>query len=115
MLDGTTEPTRKTNNAIYTFRKSSLVRTLYKVERHIYSNCIITGKLSSAEALLLLMPTILNPASGSANPATSLSSLWAYMEPALDHIVKSPSNDTNGKAPAIDYGLYAGIHSACYN
>ncbi|KAF8973832.1 hypothetical protein BDZ97DRAFT_1900598 [Flammula alnicola] len=61
------------------------------------------------------MPTILNHASGSANPATSLSSLWAYLQPALDHIVKSPSNDPNGKAPAIDFGLYAGIHSACYN
>ncbi|KAF9535774.1 hypothetical protein CPB83DRAFT_802360 [Crepidotus variabilis] len=61
------------------------------------------------------MPTILNHASGSANPATSLSSLWAYVQPALDHIIKSPSNDPNGKAPAIDYGLYAGIHSACYN
>ena len=61
------------------------------------------------------MPTILNAASGSANPATSLSALWAYLQPALDHIVKSPSTDSNGKAPAIDFGLYAGIHSACYN
>ncbi|KAF8912900.1 hypothetical protein CPB84DRAFT_1833243 [Gymnopilus junonius] len=61
------------------------------------------------------MPTILNHASGSANPATSLSALWAYLQPALDHIVKSPTNDPDGKAPAIDFGLYAGIHSACYN
>uniref|UniRef100_A0A8H7Y7F8 Uncharacterized protein n=1 Tax=Psilocybe cubensis TaxID=181762 RepID=A0A8H7Y7F8_PSICU len=61
------------------------------------------------------MPTLLNHASGSANPATSQSALWAYLQPALDHIVKSPSNDPNGKAPAIDFGLYAGIHSACYN
>jgi len=65
--------------------------------------------------LSTVMPTILNHASGSANPATSLSSLWAYVQPALDHIVKSPSNDPNGKAPAIDFGLYTGIHSACYN
>ncbi|KAF8167863.1 hypothetical protein B0H34DRAFT_670198 [Crassisporium funariophilum] len=62
------------------------------------------------------MPTVLNQAaSGSANPATSLSALWAYLQPALDHIVKSASNNPNGKAPAIDFGLYAGIHSACYN
>ncbi|PPQ67397.1 hypothetical protein CVT25_005976 [Psilocybe cyanescens] len=61
------------------------------------------------------MPTLLNHASGSANPATSQSALWAYLQPALDHIIKSPSNDPNGKAPAIDFGLYAGIHSACYN
>ena len=61
------------------------------------------------------MPAILNHASGSANPATSLSALWAYLQPALDHIVKSASNDPSGKAPAIDFGLYAGIHSACYN
>jgi hypothetical protein len=60
-------------------------------------------------------PIMLNPASGSANPAASLSALWAYLQPALDHIVRSPSNDPNGKAPAIDFGFYAGIHSACYN
>ncbi|KAF8238421.1 hypothetical protein L208DRAFT_1421270 [Tricholoma matsutake] len=58
---------------------------------------------------------MLNPASGSANPAASLAALWAYLQPALDHIVRSPSNDPNGKAPAIDFGFYAGIHSACYN
>ncbi|TFK40919.1 hypothetical protein BDQ12DRAFT_720655 [Crucibulum laeve] len=58
---------------------------------------------------------MLNHASGSANPATSLSALWAYLHPALDHIVKSPTNDPNGKAPAIDFGTYTGIHSACYN
>jgi len=61
------------------------------------------------------LPIMLNPASGSANPAASLAALWAYLQPALDHIVKSPSNDPNGKAPAIDFGFYAGIHSACYN
>jgi hypothetical protein len=61
------------------------------------------------------VPVMLNPASGSANPAASLSALWAYLQPALDHIVKTPSNDPNGKAPAIDFGFYAGIHSACYN
>ncbi|RDB29174.1 hypothetical protein Hypma_015087 [Hypsizygus marmoreus] len=58
---------------------------------------------------------MLNPATGSANPAASLSALWAYLQPALDHIVKSAANDPNGKAPAIDVGFYSGIHSACYN
>lgn len=60
-------------------------------------------------------PVMLNAATGSANPAASLSALWTYIEPALDHIVKSPTNDPGGKAPSIDVGLYAGIHSACYN
>ncbi|KAF8060973.1 Cullin repeat-like-containing domain protein [Lyophyllum atratum] len=61
------------------------------------------------------VPVMLNPATGSANPAASMSALWAYLQPALDHIVKSASNDPNGKAPAIDVGFYSGIHSACYN
>ncbi|KAF8665126.1 hypothetical protein AX16_000592 [Volvariella volvacea WC 439] len=69
------------------------------------------GKARATNAVPLL-PV---PASGSANPAASLSSLWAYIQPALDHIVKSPTNDPSGKAPAIDVGFYAGIHSACYN
>lgn len=54
------------------------------------------------------------PSSGSANPAASLSALWAYLLPALNHIVKSSTN-TPDKAPAIDIGFYAGIHTACYN
>lgn len=58
---------------------------------------------------------VLNPASGSSNPATSSVALWAYLKPALDHIVRSPSNDPNGKAPAVDFVLYSGIHTACYN
>ncbi|KAJ7596802.1 hypothetical protein C8J56DRAFT_918383 [Mycena floridula] len=54
------------------------------------------------------------PATGSSNPANSLSALWHYMTPALDHIVKSPTNDLT-KAPAINLEFYSGIHSACYN
>ncbi|KAG6918681.1 hypothetical protein DXG01_012499 [Tephrocybe rancida] len=61
------------------------------------------------------IPVMLNPATGSANPAASLSALWAYLQPALEHIMKSPTNDTSGKAPSIDIGFYSGIHSACYN
>ncbi|THU97591.1 hypothetical protein K435DRAFT_777964 [Dendrothele bispora CBS 962.96] len=61
-----------------------------------------------------LIPPLPKPATGSANPAASLSSLWAYVSPALDHILKSPSNNPE-KAPAIDVDFYSGIHSACYN
>ncbi|KAK7056295.1 hypothetical protein VNI00_002848 [Paramarasmius palmivorus] len=57
------------------------------------------------------VPPLPNPATGSANPAQSLSSLWAYITPALDHIVKSPTNDVT-KAPAIDMEFYSGVHSA---
>ncbi|ESK97749.1 hypothetical protein Moror_17375 [Moniliophthora roreri MCA 2997] len=60
------------------------------------------------------IPPLPNPATGSANPAQSLPSLWAYITPALDHIVKSPTNDVK-KAPAIDMEFYSGVHSACYN
>lgn len=62
------------------------------------------------------MPAILNSIpSSSSNPATSSTALWNFIRPALDHIVKSPSNDPNGKAPAIDVVFYSGVHSACYN
>ncbi|KAJ4481081.1 hypothetical protein J3R30DRAFT_3464094 [Lentinula aciculospora] len=61
-----------------------------------------------------VIPALPNPATGSANPAASLSSLWAYITPALDHIVRSSTNNTT-KAPAIDVDFYAGVHSACYN
>jgi hypothetical protein len=60
------------------------------------------------------LPPLPGPSSGSANPAASLSALWAYLLPALNHIVKSPTNNSD-KAPAIDIGFYAGIHTACYN
>ncbi|KAK0208041.1 Cullin repeat-like-containing domain protein [Desarmillaria ectypa] len=69
------------------------------------------GKQSERQALV---PPLPNPATGSANPAASLSSLWAYLLPALNHIVKSPTNNIS-KAPAIDVEFYSGIHSACYN
>ncbi|KAG6903003.1 hypothetical protein C0995_008576 [Termitomyces sp. Mi166 len=48
------------------------------------------------------IPVILNPATGSANPAASLSTLWAYLHPALEHIMNSPTSDPSGKAPSID-------------
>lgn len=55
-----------------------------------------------------------NPSAGSANPAASFPALWNYIEPALDHIVRSPTND-NLKAPAIDVAYHMGIHTAVYN
>ncbi|KAL0577518.1 hypothetical protein V5O48_004459 [Marasmius crinis-equi] len=71
-------------------------------------------EMEITSATRLVIPPLPNPATGSANPAASLSSLWAYLTPALDHIVKSPTNDTT-RAPAIDMEFYSGVHSACYN
>lgn len=54
------------------------------------------------------------PAEGSANPSASFASLWNYIEPALDHIVRSPTNNTD-RAPSIDVAYHMGIHTAVYN
>lgn len=56
---------------------------------------------------------LMNPAQGPVN--ASLPSIWDYLEPALDHILRSPSNDPSGKAPAIDIVYYMGIHTAVFN
>ena len=55
-----------------------------------------------------------DPSSSSSNPSASFSALWNYLEPALDHIVRSPSNSTE-KAPAIDVAYYLNIHTATYS
>jgi hypothetical protein len=55
-----------------------------------------------------------NPQTGSANPSASLSALWNYIQPALDHIIRSPTNDLS-KAPAVDVDYHIGIHTALYN
>ncbi len=55
-----------------------------------------------------------NPETGSANPSASLPALWAYIQPALDHIIRSPTNDLS-KAPAVDVNYHMGIHTALYN
>ncbi|KAH8120677.1 hypothetical protein DFH11DRAFT_1696526 [Phellopilus nigrolimitatus] len=55
-----------------------------------------------------------NPAAGSANPAASFPALWNYLRPALDHIVRAPTN-TPERAPAIDVAYHMGIHTAVYN
>lgn len=61
------------------------------------------------------MPNLLpNPETGSANPSASLPALWAYIQPALDHIIRSPTNGLS-KAPAVDVNYHMGIHTALYN
>lgn len=55
-----------------------------------------------------------NPSPGSTNPSASLGLLWNYLEPALRHILWSPTN-TPGKAPAVDVEYHVGIHTAVYN
>ncbi|KAF9229750.1 hypothetical protein BS17DRAFT_723893 [Gyrodon lividus] len=69
------------------------------------------GKQTETAALLPPMP---NPSVGSANPSASLSSLWGYLFPALNHIVRSSTNSSE-KAPAIDISYHMGIHTATYN
>jgi hypothetical protein len=55
-----------------------------------------------------------NPETGSANPSASLPALWAYIQPALDHIIRSPTSGLS-KAPAVDVNYHMGIHTALYN
>jgi hypothetical protein len=64
--------------------------------------------------LVMSTPPLPNPSAGSANPSASLSALWGYIQPALDHLVRSPTNDPN-KAPAVDFSFHMGIHTATYN
>ncbi|EED83823.1 predicted protein [Postia placenta Mad-698-R] len=59
-------------------------------------------------------PPLPNPSTGSANPAASLPALWGYLQPALNHIVRSPTNNTN-KPPAIDVSYHMGMHTAVPN
>src|ERR1700722_442484 len=40
--------------------------------------------------------------------------LWGYIEPALDHIIRSQTNDPT-QAPSIDVGYHMGIHTATYD
>ncbi|KAF5356158.1 hypothetical protein D9756_003982 [Leucocoprinus leucothites] len=52
-------------------------------------------------------------ASSSANPASSFSALWAHLQPAIDYVMTSTSEDE--EPPKVDYTLYANIHSSLYN
>ena len=72
------------------------------------------GKGKQTEGVAALLPPMPNPSAGSTNPSASLSSLWGYILPALNHIVRSPTNTTD-KAPAIDISYHMGIHTAIYN
>ena len=67
-----------------------------------------------AEQTSSSMPPLPNPSAGSANPSASLSALWGYIQPAVNHLVRSPSNDPR-KAPSIDIEYHMGIHTATYN
>jgi len=53
------------------------------------------------------------PATGSANPAASLTALWGYIQPAADHLMRMPTN--SGKAPALAVDYHMQIHSSLYN
>ncbi|KAG9314724.1 hypothetical protein JVU11DRAFT_5533 [Chiua virens] len=72
------------------------------------------GKGKQTEATVALLPPMPNPSAGSANPSASLSALWGYILPALNHIVRSPTNSVD-KAPAIDISYHMGIHTATYD
>ncbi|KAF8557395.1 hypothetical protein OG21DRAFT_309017 [Imleria badia] len=72
------------------------------------------GKGKQSEGATALLPPMPNPSAGSANPSASLSSLWGYILPALNHIVRSPTNAVD-KAPAIDISYHMGIHTTTYN
>ena len=63
------------------------------------------------------IPPLPSPsATVSASPASSLSTLWSYLFPALEHIVRSSTNDTETyRAPAISVEYHMGIHTNCYN
>lgn len=54
------------------------------------------------------------PSTTSANPSSSAKALWTYIEPALFHILRSPSNNP-AKAPVLDVAYHVGIHTAVYN
>lgn len=60
------------------------------------------------------LPPLPNPSTGSANPAASLPALWGYLQPALDHMVRYPTNNMS-KAPAIEVSYHMGVHTAVYN
>lgn len=71
-------------------------------------------ELQSGKQPAAPIPPLQNPPSGSANPSSSLASLWQYLVPALDHILRALSNSTD-KAPAISAEYHVRIHTAVYN
>ena len=75
---------------------------------------VLNGGSENGSLIVAALTPMRNPATGSANPSASFPALWGYIEPALDHIVRSPSISTE-KAPAIDVSYHMGIHTAVYN
>jgi hypothetical protein len=53
------------------------------------------------------------PSAGSTNPSNSLASLWNYLLPALDHIMRTPQE--TGQAGVISSEYHVLIHTAVYN
>lgn len=64
-----------------------------------------------------VIPPLSSPSAGSASPASSLSALWSYLFPALDHIVRSQviAKVEKGPAPSIAVDYHMGIHTNVYN
>ena len=56
---------------------------------------------------------LLPPPNSSPPKHPSLEAFWEYLEPALDHIFRAPTNDPS-KAPVIDTRYYMGIYSALF-
>jgi len=64
------------------------------------------------QAARLLFAT---PATGSANPAVSLESLWSYLQPALDHLLTAKDGPAQKTPTALEPAYHMGIHTAIYN
>lgn len=60
------------------------------------------------------IPPLHSPSAGSASPSSSLATLFRYISPALDHIVRSSTNDPT-RAPAVAVEYHMAIHTNCYN
>jgi hypothetical protein len=56
-----------------------------------------------------------SPSTGSSNPSSSLSTLWCYLLPALDHIFQSSSNSKHTPVLPITAEYYMGIHTHIYS
>jgi hypothetical protein len=65
------------------------------------------------------IPPLPSPSAGSASPASSLPTLWSYLFPALDHIVRSGIGNIEDTekitAPPIAIDYHMGIHTNVYN
>ncbi|KII86345.1 hypothetical protein PLICRDRAFT_286378 [Plicaturopsis crispa FD-325 SS-3] len=80
------------------------------------TDCTYTdnGKGKGKQPAVPPIPPLPNPNAGSANPSASFSALWGYLHPALEHIMRAPTNDPT-RAPAVDVAYHMGVHTATYN